>query len=62
MCVCVCVCVCVLKVLLLYIHILVQINKVFAYGLGDQGSITDRVIPNTQKMVLDAPLFSTQHY
>ena len=28
----------------------------------DQGSIPGRVIPKTQKMVLDASLFNTQHY
>ena len=37
-------------------------NRVFAYGLGDRGSISGRVIPKTQKMVLDAALPSTQHY
>ena len=36
--------------------------RVFANGLGDQGSIPDRVIPKTQKMVPDAALLSTQHY
>ena len=36
--------------------------QVFANGLGDQGSILGRVIPKTQKMVLDAALLSTQHY
>ena len=34
----------------------------FANGPGDQGSIPGRVIPKTQKMVLDAALPSTQHY
>ena len=29
---------------------------------GDRDSISDRVIPKTQKMVLDAALLSTQHY
>ena len=29
--------------------------KVFANGLGDWGSILGRVIPKTQKMVLDIP-------
>ncbi len=29
---------------------------------GDRGSISGRVIPKTQKMVLDAALLSTQHY
>ena len=36
--------------------------RVFANGLGDQGSIPGRVIPKTQKMVLDATLLNTQHY
>ena len=30
--------------------------------LGDLGSILGRVIPKTQKMVLDAALLNTQHY
>ena len=33
----------------------------FANGLGDLGSIPDRVIPKTQKMVLDASLVNAQH-
>ena len=37
-------------------------SKVFANGPGDQGSIPGRVIPKTQKMVLDAALLNTQHY
>ena len=37
-------------------------SKVFAIGPGDQGSIPGRVIPKTQKMVLDAAFLSTQHY
>ena len=32
---------------------------VFANGLGDRGSIPGRVIPKTQKMVLDATLLTT---
>ena len=36
--------------------------RVFAIGLGDQGSIPGRVIPKTLKMVLDAALLNTQHY
>ena len=32
------------------------ISRVFVNGLGDQGSIPGRVIPKTQKMVLDAAL------
>ena len=37
-------------------------SRVFANGPGDQGSIPGRVIPKTQKMVLDAALLNTQHY
>ena len=36
--------------------------RVFANDPGDQGSISGRVIPKTQKMVLDASLLNTQHY
>ena len=37
-------------------------SRVFANGLGDQGSIPGRVIPKTQKMVLDAALLSNLNY
>ena len=37
-------------------------SKVFANGPGDWSSITGRVIPKTQKMVLDVALLNTQHY
>ena len=37
-------------------------SRVFTNCLGDQGSIPRRVIPKTQKMVLDATLLNTQHY
>ena len=37
-------------------------DRVFANGLGDRGSTLGRVIPKTQKMVLDAAFLSTQHY
>ena len=37
-------------------------SRVFAHGPGDQGSIPGRVIPNTQKMLLDAALLNTQNY
>ena len=36
--------------------------RVFANGPGDLGSVPGRVIPKTQKMVLDASLLNTQHY
>ena len=35
--------------------------RVFANGSGDLSSIPGRVIPKTQKMVLDASLLNTQH-
>ena len=37
-------------------------SRVFANSPGDQGSIPGRVIPKTEKMVLDAALLNTQHY
>ena len=36
--------------------------RVFANSPGDLGSIPGRVIPKTQKIVLDASLLNTQHY
>ena len=36
-------------------------SRVFANGPGDLGSIPSRVIPKTQKMVLDAALLNIQH-
>ena len=36
--------------------------RVFTNGPGDLGSVPGRVIPKTQKMVLDASLFNTLHY
>ena len=38
------------------------VSTVFAYGPGDQDSIPGRVIPKTQKMVLDAALLNTRHH
>ena len=37
-------------------------DRVFANGPGDLGSIPGRVIPKTQKMVLDTALLNTQQY
>ena len=37
-------------------------SRVFANGPGDWSSIPGRVIPKTQKMVLEATLLNTQHY
>ena len=39
-----------------------QMSRVFANRLGDQGSIAGRIMPKTQKMVLNAAWLSTQHY
>ena len=36
--------------------------RVFANGPGDLGSVSGRVIPKTQKMVLDVSLLNTQRY
>ena len=37
-------------------------SNVFANGPEDRCSIPGRDIPNTQKMVLEAALLSTQHF
>ena len=37
-------------------------NRLFANGPGDRGSILGWVLPKTQKMVLDATLLNTHHY
>ena len=39
-----------------------QEGKVLAYGPGDLGSISGRIIPKTLKMVLDTSLHNTQKY
>ena len=44
------------------IYIIGLISRVFANGLGGRGSIPGRVIPKTQKMLLDAALLNTQYY
>ena len=54
-----------LNILAVYYYYLPDIGlgvRVFANGPGDLGSIPGRVIPKTQKMVLDASLLNTQHY
>ena len=76
-CVCVCACVCVhvcvyvytyihtYVYIYIYIYIVPDIGlavRVFVNGPGDLGSVPGRVIPKTQKMVLDASLLNTQHY
>ena len=36
--------------------------SVFSSGSGDWGSIPDRAISKTEKIVLDLSLLNTQHY
>ena len=38
-----------------------QMSRVFTNGQGDWDSIPSRVLPKTQKMVLDTTLLSTQY-
>ena len=38
------------------------VGRVFANGLGTWDSIPGRIIPKTQKMVLDISLLNTQYY
>ena len=38
------------------------VGRVFVNGPRDRGSIPDRVIPKTLKMVLDTSLLNTEHY
>ena len=40
----------------------VQMSRVFVNGTGDRDSIPGRVIPKTQKMVLETALLNTQQY
>ena len=39
-----------------------EMDRVFANGPGDRGSITGRVIPKIQKIVLETYLLNTQYY
>ena len=39
-----------------------MVGRVFARGLGDQGSIPGRVISKTLKIVFDTSLLNTQRY
>ena len=45
-----------------YVCAIILMRRVFTIGPGDNGSIPGRVIPKTQKLVLDAALFNTHHY
>ena len=38
------------------------VGRMFTNGPGDLGSIPDRIIPKTLKMVLDISLLNTQQY
>ena len=38
------------------------VGRVFANGPGDLGSIPDRIIPKTLKMLLDTSLLNTRQY
>ena len=40
----------------------IRVSHMILYGPGGRGSISGRLIPKTQKMVLDAALFNTQYY
>ena len=44
------------------IRLIGLVGRVYANGPGDWSSISGRVIPKTQKMVLDISLLNTQHY
>ena len=37
-------------------------NQLLVNGPGERGSIPGRVLPKTQKIVLDTALLNTQHY
>ena len=45
-----------------YLNKTYLMGRVFANGPGDLGSIPSRVIPKTQKVVLDTILLNTQQY
>ena len=45
-----------------FINICFRVSWDFASSPEDQGSVPGRVIPKTQKMVLDAALFNSQPY
>ena len=46
----------------IYLSDIGMMVRVFTNGPGDLGSIPGRVIPETQKMILDSSLLNTQHY
>ena len=46
----------------MYISLYALWLECFSSGRGDEGSIPGRVIPKTQKMVIDVSLLNTKHY
>ena len=54
--------ICFLKYSYLVLIICLLVSRVFANGPGDRGSILGRIIPKTQKLVLDATLLNFQYY
>ena len=46
----------------IHVYLFMTELGMFSNGPGDLSSIPGRVIPKTQKMVLDTSLFNTQHY
>ena len=48
--------------LVLLYQLICLVGRVFANGPEDLGSIPGRVIPKTQKMVVDTSLLNTKHY
>ena len=45
-----------------YNQLIALVGRVFTNGLGDLGSISSQVIPETLKMSLDTALLNTQQY
>ena len=45
-----------------YIKFIGPVDRMFANGPGDLGSIPGHVIPKTLKMVLDTSMLNTQQY
>ena len=54
--------ICVIEFLKNGCYVYSLMDRVFAKGPGDMGSIPGRVIPKTRKMVLDTALLNTQQY
>ena len=51
------------KILTIFLYLPIgQVGRVFTNDPGDRGSIQGQVIPETQKMVLDATLLNIQLY